>query len=65
MLCIETIGAVRMEALNNCVSMREGLRAMLFSSVDVALSQRPGGCMLALGVANCLPENEAKLPAPV
>lgn len=48
-----------MDALSNSVSLREGVRAMLRASVDVALSQRPGGCLLILGVVNCLPENEA------
>lgn len=58
-LYIETVGAVPMDAFNNSVSLRDGLRAMLMASVDVALSQRPGGCLLILGVVNCLPENEA------
>lgn len=58
-LYIETVGAAPMDALNNSVSLRDGLRSMLMASVDVALSRRPGGCLLIIGVVNCLPENEA------
>ncbi|MEN3930864.1 TetR/AcrR family transcriptional regulator [Microvirga sp. W0021] len=58
-LYIETVGAVPMNALNNSTTLREGVQAMLLASIDVALSQTPGGCLLILGVVNCLPENEA------
>lgn len=58
-LYIQTVGAAPMDALDNSATLREGVRAMLRASVDVALSQRPGGCLLVLGVVNCLPENEA------
>lgn len=30
---------------------------MLRDSADVALSAKPGGCMLILGVVNCLPDS--------
>lgn len=58
-LYIDTVGAAPMEALENSATLREGVRAMLLASVDVALSQRPRGCLLIVGVVNCLPENEA------
>lgn len=58
-LYIRTVGAGPMDALEMAPTLRQGLRAMLLASVDVALSQRPGGCLLILGVVNCLPENEA------
>jgi hypothetical protein len=48
-----------MQALEQAPSLREGLRAMLSASVEVALSRQPGGCLLVLGVVNCLPENQA------
>ncbi len=57
-LYIQTVGAGPMDALEAAPTLREGLRAMLLASVDVALSQSPGGCLLILGVVNCLPENE-------
>lgn len=55
---IATVGARPMQALNDAESLREGLERMLRASIDVALSTRPGGCLLILGVVNCLPENE-------
>ncbi|BES85702.1 TetR family transcriptional regulator [Pectobacterium araliae] len=56
---IETVGARPMQELNNAATLHEGLQRMLLASVDVALSTGPGGCLLILGVVNCLPENEA------
>lgn len=56
---IATIGTPPMQALEQAPSLREGLRAMLSASVEVALSRQPGGCLLVLGVVNCLPENQA------
>ena len=53
-----TVGAVPMQRLDRAPSLREGLRAMLIGSIDVALSRRPGGCLLVLGVVNYLPDNE-------
>lgn len=55
---ITTVGARPMQLLNDNASLREGVSSMLHASIDVALSTRPGGCMLILGVVNCLPENE-------
>jgi len=58
-LYIATVGTPPMRALNETPAVSEALRAMLKGSIDVALSSRPGGCFLILGVVNCLPENEA------
>lgn len=58
-LYIATIGSAPMRALEEAATVRDGLRAMLESSVAVALSAKPGGCLLILGVVNCLPANEA------
>jgi AcrR family transcriptional regulator len=58
-LYIATVGAVPMRALERAETAREGVRAMLQGSVNVALSTQPGGCLLILGVVNCLAENEA------
>lgn len=58
-LYIATIGAAPMRALEAAATVRAGLRAMLEGSVAVALSAKPGGCLLILGVVNCLPVNEA------
>ncbi|WP_249127007.1 TetR/AcrR family transcriptional regulator [Brucella oryzae] len=55
---IATVGARPMQELDDAATLREGLERMLRASVDVALSTRPGGCLLVLGVVNCLPENE-------
>jgi len=58
-LYIATIGSAPMRALEEAATVRDGLRAMLEGSVAVALSAKPGGCLLILGVVNCLPANEA------
>lgn len=58
-LYIATIGSAPMGALEEAATVRDGLRAMLEGSVAVALSAKPGGCLLILGVVNCLPANEA------
>jgi len=58
-LYIATIGSAPMRALEGAATVRDGLRAMLEGSVAVALSAKPGGCLLILGVVNCLPANEA------
>ncbi|MGY2049285.1 TetR/AcrR family transcriptional regulator [Methylobacterium sp. JK268] len=56
---VATIGVPPMRALAEAPTVREGLRAMLMGSIDVALSRQPGGCLLILGVVNCLPANAA------
>ncbi|SJZ58373.1 transcriptional regulator, TetR family [Enhydrobacter aerosaccus] len=56
-LYIETVGARPMRALEDATTVRQGLRAMLEGSVDVATSSKPGGCLLIVGAVNCLPEN--------
>ncbi|WP_413737555.1 TetR/AcrR family transcriptional regulator [Sodalis sp. RH21] len=56
---IATVGARPMQELDDAATLREGVERMLLASVDVALSTSPGGCLLVLGVVNCLPENEA------
>lgn len=48
-----------MQLLESASTVSEGLRNMLAASIDVALSRRPGGCLLVLGVVNYLPDNEA------
>lgn len=54
---ITTVGARPIRLLEEAVDVREGVRQMLLASVDVALSIHPGGCLLILGIVNCLPEN--------
>lgn len=56
---IATVGQVPMQALEQAPALRDGLRALLAASIDVALSQRPGGCMLLLGIVNGLPGSDA------
>ena len=55
---IATVGAKPRQALDSGATLRDGVEAMLRASINVALSARPGGCLLILGVVNCLPENE-------
>ncbi|MBT9433429.1 TetR/AcrR family transcriptional regulator [Candidatus Sodalis endolongispinus] len=55
---VATVGAIPRQALDNGATLCDGLEGMLRASIDIALSIRPGGCMLILGVVNCLPENE-------
>lgn len=55
---VATVGNATRMALGQPVTLRESLRKMLISSIDVALSQHSGGCMLILGVVNCLPASE-------
>ena len=57
-LYIGKIGSRPMQPLESAPTAREGIRAMLEGSIDVALSTKPGGCLLVLGVVNCLPENQ-------
>ncbi|KHN92926.1 TetR family transcriptional regulator [Pectobacterium actinidiae] len=56
---ITTVGAIPMQELDNAANLNEGLLRMFQASIDIALSMRPGGCLLILGVVNCLTENEA------
>ncbi|NSZ58446.1 TetR/AcrR family transcriptional regulator [Agrobacterium tumefaciens] len=58
-LYMNTVGARSRDALDNAATASEALRDMLIVSIDVSLSTKPGGCLLILGVVNCLPENEA------
>lgn len=55
---IATVGAKPRQALDNGATLRDSVEGMLRASIDVALSTRPGGCLLILGVVNCVPENE-------
>lgn len=57
-LYIATIGSRSMLPLQAAPVAREGIRGMLEGTIDVALSTKPGGCMLILGVVNCLPEHQ-------
>lgn len=58
-LYVATVGSVPMRALEDAATVRDGIRSMLAGSIDVALSTKPGGCLLILGVVNCLPDNRA------
>ncbi len=55
---IATVGAKPRQALDSGATLQDGVEGMLRASIDVALSVQPGGCLLILGVVNCLPENE-------
>lgn len=57
-LYIATVGSRPMQPLQAASTARKGIREMLEGTVEVALSTKPGGCMLILGVVNCLPENQ-------
>ncbi|MEQ8292146.1 MAG: TetR/AcrR family transcriptional regulator [Roseovarius sp.] len=57
-LYIATVGSRPMQPLQTAPTAREGIRGMLEGTIDVALSTRSGGCMLILGVVNCLPEHQ-------
>ncbi|MDC9588213.1 TetR/AcrR family transcriptional regulator [Xenorhabdus sp. XENO-10] len=57
-LYIKTVGAKVMVGLNEAGSIREGVRSMLECSVDVATSNRAGGCLLILGIVHNSQENE-------
>lgn len=56
-LYVATVGSAPMRALEDATTVRDGVQSMLEGSIDVALSTKPGGCLLILGVVNCLPEN--------
>ncbi|TQI81268.1 TetR family transcriptional regulator [Serratia fonticola] len=56
-LYIETIGSKSAKALNAAKTAREGLKAMLKCTIDVATSNESGGCLIVLGVVNNFPEN--------
>lgn len=57
-LYIERVASAPMRALEAAPTARDGVRAMLEGSVEVALSNKTGGCLLILGVVNCLPANQ-------
>lgn len=57
-LYVKTVGAKSAKALNTSKTARDGLRAMLESTINIATSRKAGGCLLVLGVVNNLPENE-------
>jgi AcrR family transcriptional regulator len=57
-LYIATVGSRSMQPLQAAPTAREGIRGMLEGSVEVAVSTKPGGCMLILGVVNCLSEHQ-------
>lgn len=56
-LYVATVGAAPMRALERAKTLRNGLRAMIEGSIDVALSTEARGCMLILGVVNYLPDS--------
>jgi len=55
---IATVGARPIAVFNQAPTLAQGVAQMLEASITVALSTEPGGCLLILGVVNCLPENE-------
>ncbi|MFD1881174.1 TetR/AcrR family transcriptional regulator [Paracoccus pacificus] len=57
-LYLATVGSAPKRALDEAATTKAAIRAALQSSVDVALSSQSGGCLLILGVVNCLPENQ-------
>jgi AcrR family transcriptional regulator len=58
-LYVATVGAKPIRALDEADTARAGIRAMLAGSAEVALASRSGGCLLILGVVNCLQETDA------
>jgi len=56
-LYVETIGARSVAELDEAPTVREGIRAMLLRTIEVACSTSAGGCLTVLGVVNNLPEN--------
>jgi AcrR family transcriptional regulator len=56
-LYVHTVGGRSVNALEQAGTAREGLRAMLLCNIDVACSNKAGGCLMVLGVVNNLPEN--------
>jgi AcrR family transcriptional regulator len=57
-LYIRTVGSRPMKALERAKTAREGLRAMLERSIDVALSNEAKGCLLVLGATSTLSDSE-------
>lgn len=55
---VATTGAPVIAALQQATTLHEALSGMLQQSVAVALSCQAGGCLLIVGVVNCLPENQ-------
>jgi AcrR family transcriptional regulator len=57
-LYIETVGMLPVRALEDAVTVREGVEAMLRRAAE-AFSEpgRPHGCLLLLGAARCAPAN--------
>lgn len=58
-LYIATVGAEPMRVLEAEGDLRTNLQAMLRASVDVALQQPPGGCLLILGAIECSKDQQA------
>lgn len=58
-LYVATVGQPQMRALKAAGDITGAIRAMIEGSIAVALSARPGGCLLILGAMNCLPANAA------
>lgn len=54
-LYLAGVGSRPMQPLIEAPTARDAIRGMLSASVDVALSTRPGGCLLILGAVNGLP----------
>lgn len=57
-LYVRDVASRPMQALDAAASVRDGLRAMLEGSIDVATSTRQGGCLLILGVVDTIPEHD-------
>jgi AcrR family transcriptional regulator len=56
-LYIRLVGSKSAQALNGAKTTRDGLRAMLEATINVATSNKAGGCLLVLGVVNNFAEN--------
>ncbi|WP_208640002.1 TetR/AcrR family transcriptional regulator [Lonsdalea britannica] len=57
-LYLATAGSVSMNALADSGNIRDVIKTMLLASLDTALSSpSSGGCLVTLGLINCLPQN--------
>lgn len=57
-LYLATVGSGSMRALEEAAGTQDAIEAMLRASAEIALTPSSGGCMLILGLVNCLPESE-------
>ncbi len=57
-LYLATVSELPRQALELPGTLRQSIQKMFKATIDVVLSRQPGGCLLILGVVNCLPGNE-------